>query len=95
MHTPSNAWMRSFSPSRTRTLTRNVSPGSRPLRSPPVITSYSIHYTKLYDALEGIEEPMRVHEVVQPSGVRSRLDRATRLSPFVGREQELGSYNFV
>src|SRR5437660_6314850 len=29
MHTPSNAWRRSFSPSRTRTITRTVSPGSK------------------------------------------------------------------
>ena len=40
--------------------------------------------------LEGIEEPIRVYKVLQPSGTRSRLERATGLSPFVGREQELG-----
>jgi len=40
--------------------------------------------------LKGIEEPIRVHQVLQPSGFRSRLDRATGLSPFVGRAQELG-----
>jgi len=41
-------------------------------------------------ALKGIIEPIRVHKILQPSGVRSRLDRATGLTPFVGREQELG-----
>ena len=40
--------------------------------------------------LKGIEEPIRVHQVLQPSGIRSRLDRATGLTPFVGRDQELG-----
>ncbi|MBW2725190.1 MAG: protein kinase, partial [Deltaproteobacteria bacterium] len=40
--------------------------------------------------LKGIEEPIRVHKVLQPSGVKSRLDRVTGLSSFVGREQELG-----
>ncbi len=43
-----------------------------------------------FPELKGIEEPIRVHKVLQPSGMRSRLDLATRLSPFVGREQELG-----
>jgi TOMM system kinase/cyclase fusion protein len=41
-------------------------------------------------ALKGIEESIRVHRVGQPSGVRSRLERAPGLTPFVGREQELG-----
>jgi predicted ATPase len=41
-------------------------------------------------ALKGISEPLRVHRVLQPSGVTSRLDRAPKLTPFVGREQELG-----
>ena len=40
--------------------------------------------------LKGIEEPIRVHQVLQPSGIRSRLDLATGLTPFVGRDQELG-----
>jgi tetratricopeptide (TPR) repeat protein len=40
--------------------------------------------------LKGISEPLRVHKIVQPSGIRSRLDRATGLTPFVGREEELG-----
>ena len=40
--------------------------------------------------LRGIGEPVRLHEVVQPSGVRSRLDVAVRLTPLVGREQEVG-----
>ena len=41
-------------------------------------------------SLKGISEPIRVHRVLQPSGVTSRLDRAPALTPFVGREQELG-----
>ena len=42
--------------------------------------------------LKGIAEPVRVHQAVQPSGVRSRLDvvAASELTPFIGREQELG-----
>jgi hypothetical protein len=40
--------------------------------------------------LKGISEPIRVHKVLQPSGVTSRLDRASTLTPYVGREQELG-----
>jgi class 3 adenylate cyclase len=38
--------------------------------------------------LKGIKEAIRVYQVGQPSGVRSRLDRAPRHTPFVGREQE-------
>jgi tetratricopeptide (TPR) repeat protein len=41
-------------------------------------------------ALEGIEKPVRVYRVGHPSGVTSRLDRAPSLTPFVGRDQELG-----
>jgi tetratricopeptide (TPR) repeat protein len=41
-------------------------------------------------ALKGIRDPIRVYRVLQPSGVTSRLDRARALTPFVGREQELG-----
>ncbi len=41
-------------------------------------------------ALKGISQPVRVYRVISPSGVASRLDRAPRLTPFVGREQELG-----
>jgi TOMM system kinase/cyclase fusion protein len=41
-------------------------------------------------ALKGISEPIRVHRVLDSSGVSSRLDRAPALTPFVGREQELG-----
>jgi hypothetical protein len=41
-------------------------------------------------ALKGISAPIRAYRVLQPSGVASRLDRAPRLTPFVGREQELG-----
>ncbi len=40
-------------------------------------------------ALKGISAPIRAYRVLQPSGVASRLDRAPRLTPFVGREQEL------
>jgi class 3 adenylate cyclase/tetratricopeptide (TPR) repeat protein len=40
--------------------------------------------------LKGIADPIRVHRVLQPSGVRSRLERATGLTPFMGRQQELG-----
>jgi class 3 adenylate cyclase/tetratricopeptide (TPR) repeat protein len=41
--------------------------------------------------LKGRDEPVRVHQAVQPSGVRSRLDvmAAAELTPFVGRDQEL------
>jgi class 3 adenylate cyclase/tetratricopeptide (TPR) repeat protein len=45
-------------------------------------------------ALKGIERPVQLYRVVQPSGVRGRLDAgaATRgLTPFVGREDELRS----
>jgi class 3 adenylate cyclase/predicted ATPase len=42
--------------------------------------------------LKGIAERVAAHRVIQPTGVRSRLDVAavTGLTPFVGREQELG-----
>ena len=43
-------------------------------------------------ALKGIERPVQLYRVVQPSGVRGRLEAAaaTRgLTPFVGREDEL------
>jgi class 3 adenylate cyclase len=42
--------------------------------------------------LKGIDPPMRLHQIVQPSGVRSRLDvaAASGLTPLVGRQQELG-----
>jgi predicted ATPase/class 3 adenylate cyclase len=42
--------------------------------------------------LKGLAELVRVHQAVQASGVRSRLDvvAATELTPFIGREQELG-----
>ncbi len=39
--------------------------------------------------LKGVAVPFRVHRVLRPSGVRSRLERATGLTPFVGREEEL------
>jgi class 3 adenylate cyclase len=42
-------------------------------------------------SLEGIAEPVPAYRVVQPSGVRSRLDvaAATGLSPLVGRERDV------
>lgn len=39
--------------------------------------------------LKGISRPLRVHQLVQPSGVRTRLEAADSLTPFVGRESEL------
>jgi len=43
-------------------------------------------------ALKGIERPLQLYRVIQPSGVRGRLEAATAargLTPFVGREDEL------
>ncbi len=43
-------------------------------------------------ALKGVEPPIRLYRVVQPSGVRGRLGAAAAargLTPFVGREDEL------
>ena len=41
-------------------------------------------------ALKGVREPVTLYRVVQPSGVRSRLNAsAGRFTPFVGRETEL------
>jgi class 3 adenylate cyclase/tetratricopeptide (TPR) repeat protein len=43
-------------------------------------------------ALKGIERPIQLYRVVQPSGVRGRLEAAAAargLTPFVGREDEL------
>lgn len=40
--------------------------------------------------IRGLSEPVRVHQVLQASGVRSRLEAAARLTPFVGREAEIG-----
>src|SRR5262249_43263935 len=43
-------------------------------------------------ALKGVREPMVLYRVVEPSGVRSRLDVAAgRLTPFVGRDLELAT----
>jgi class 3 adenylate cyclase/tetratricopeptide (TPR) repeat protein len=40
--------------------------------------------------LKGLTEPVALHRVLQPSGMRSRLDLAAgSLTPFVGRQQEL------
>jgi Adenylate and Guanylate cyclase catalytic domain/AAA ATPase domain len=42
--------------------------------------------------LKGVREPVTLYRIVQPSGVRSRLDVAAgRLSRFVGREVELAT----
>jgi hypothetical protein len=43
-------------------------------------------------ALKGIERPLQLYRVIQPSGVRGRLEGAAAargLTPFVGREDEL------
>jgi class 3 adenylate cyclase/tetratricopeptide (TPR) repeat protein len=42
--------------------------------------------------LKGIDRSMHLHQVVRPSGMRSRLDAAAAsgLTPLVGRQQELG-----
>src|ERR1700730_13949050 len=44
-------------------------------------------------ALKGIERPIQLYRVIQPSGVRGRLEAAAAasraLTPFVGREDEL------
>ncbi|MGQ0620436.1 MAG: AAA family ATPase [Panacagrimonas sp.] len=40
--------------------------------------------------IRGLSEPVRVHQAIHPSGVRSRLAAAARLTPFVGREVEIG-----
>jgi class 3 adenylate cyclase len=44
-------------------------------------------------ALKGIERPVQLYRIVQPSGVRGRLEAgaAHGLTPFVGREDELRS----
>src|SRR5882672_4447938 len=45
-------------------------------------------------ALKGVERPVQLYRVVQPSGVRGRLQAAAAargLTPFVGREDELRS----
>jgi transcriptional regulator of acetoin/glycerol metabolism len=42
--------------------------------------------------LKGVRDPVTLYRVVQPSGVRSRLDAAAgRLTRFVGREVELAT----
>ena len=41
---------------------------------------------------KGLPEPLRVHRVIQPSGVPSRFDdTGGRLSPYVGRDGDLGA----
>ena len=42
--------------------------------------------------LKGVERPAQLYRIVQPSGVRGRLEAAAAargLTPFVGREEEL------
>jgi len=41
-------------------------------------------------ALKGITTPLEVFRVMRPTGVRGRLHAAHGLTPFVGREEELG-----
>jgi class 3 adenylate cyclase len=46
------------------------------------------------EALKGIERPLQLYQVVEPSGVSGRLEAAAAvrgLTPFVGREDELRS----
>lgn len=38
--------------------------------------------------LKGLARPLQVHRVLQPSGVRSRLEAAVQLTPLVGRDAE-------
>ncbi|MBV8360795.1 MAG: zinc-ribbon domain-containing protein, partial [Deltaproteobacteria bacterium] len=40
-------------------------------------------------ALKGITIPLEVFQVVRPTGIRGRVRAAHRLTPFVGREEEL------
>jgi class 3 adenylate cyclase len=40
--------------------------------------------------LKGVPERVELHRVVQAGGVRSRLDLAAKLTPLVGRQEELG-----
>ena len=40
--------------------------------------------------LKGIDDVIRAHCVLRPSGVRSRLEQASQLTPFMGRDLELG-----
>ncbi|MGH8561821.1 MAG: AAA family ATPase, partial [Nevskiales bacterium] len=44
-------------------------------------------------ALKGVDKPLCLYQVIQPSGVRSRLEAAEKLTPFVGREAELALLN--
>lgn len=39
--------------------------------------------------LKGIDESLPVYQIIQPSGVRTRLEATEHLTPFVGRTQEL------
>ena len=39
--------------------------------------------------LKGIEKPVPVYQVLHPSGVRTRLEAAGALTPFVGRDAEI------
>jgi predicted ATPase/class 3 adenylate cyclase len=39
--------------------------------------------------LKGINAPVKIYQVIRPTGVRGRLQAARGLTPFVGREEEL------
>ncbi|MGQ0621744.1 MAG: AAA family ATPase [Panacagrimonas sp.] len=40
-------------------------------------------------SIRGLSEPVSVHQAIQPSGVRTRLEAAARLTPYAGRESEI------
>ncbi len=40
--------------------------------------------------LKGVHDPIKLHRIIQRSGVRSRLEAAVHLTPLVGREPQLG-----
>ena len=55
------------------------------------LSSISAHRVQV---LKGLERPIQIYRVVQPSGMRWRFDVATAaggLTPFVGRDDELRS----
>jgi class 3 adenylate cyclase/tetratricopeptide (TPR) repeat protein len=43
--------------------------------------------------IKGIDKPLPIYQIIQPSGVRTRLEAAEHLTPFVGRQQELALLN--
>ena len=52
----------------------------------PVITSYSIHYTKLYEKLRGTAPSARVAEILEEVGLNAQAGQAARL--LSGGEQQ-------